>query len=114
VKEKLINYELFRQRKNFNPLSLFYKNEDFSYQDFVNFFISRSVNPPDLNYYNRVKKAFEENQNKKVDLEKKNKNTVEIKEIVSLEKELPEEEKLDINPTEKTQKKRRSRKKKQS
>jgi len=58
----LINYEIFRQRKNFNPLRLFERNEKLTYEMFCNFFESRLVIPPDIKYFLRVKEEFEKNK----------------------------------------------------
>ena len=58
----LINYELFRQRKKFNPIRLFERNENLTYEIFCNFFESRFVIPPDTKYFLRVKEEFEKNK----------------------------------------------------
>lgn len=58
----LINYEIFRQRKKFNPLKLFERNENLTYEMFCNFFESRFVIPPDNKYFLRVKEEFEKNK----------------------------------------------------
>lgn len=59
---KLISYEIFRQRKKFNPITLFKQNKNITYEQFKEFFESRLVESPDLNYYMRVKnKFFEDN-----------------------------------------------------
>ena len=72
-----ISYNLFRNRKKFNPLSLFYKNKDLTYKEFKEYFNSRHVTSPDEDYYNRVKNAFFE----KAILEKK------VEEVEVLKKE---------------------------
>lgn len=50
-----INYQLFRQRKNFDPTILFKNNLTLSYEEFSNFFIERNVEPPSKDYYMNVK-----------------------------------------------------------
>lgn len=50
-----INYQLFRQRKNFDPTILFKNNLTLSYKEFSSFFIERNVEPPSENYYMNVK-----------------------------------------------------------
>ena len=52
---KRINYQLFRQRKNFNPTFLFKNNLKLSYEEFCKFFIERNVEPPSEKYYMNVK-----------------------------------------------------------
>lgn len=59
---QLIKYEIFQQRKQFNPLILFKRNPDLTYTDFKEFLNSRLVEEPDVSYFNRVKKAFDEEQ----------------------------------------------------
>ena len=53
-----ISYNLFRNRKKFNPLILFYQNKDLTYQEFKEYFNSRHVESPDEDYFNRVKNTF--------------------------------------------------------
>lgn len=50
-----INYQLFRQRKNFDPTILFKNNLTLSYEEFSKFFIERNVEPPSKDYYMNVK-----------------------------------------------------------
>jgi len=54
-----INYQLFRQRKNFDPTTLFKNNITLSYEDFSSFFIERNVEPPSEKYYMNVKNHCE-------------------------------------------------------
>jgi hypothetical protein len=54
-----INYQLFRQRKNFNPTVLFKNNLKLSYEEFCKFFIERNVEPPSETYYMNVKRHCE-------------------------------------------------------
>jgi hypothetical protein len=56
--KSLINYKLFQNRRNFNPLSLFAKNKDLTYEEFVAFLQSKMVDSPGIAYYERVKTAF--------------------------------------------------------
>lgn len=88
-----ISYNLFRNRKNFNPLVLFYQNKDLTYQEFKEYFNSRYVTSPDIEYYNRVKQAFLE----------KTKVTTKIEKV---EDDLPEKELAVKTP--KPKRKRRS------
>jgi hypothetical protein len=64
----MINYELFRMRKLFNPLTLFYRNENLTYKQFKSYLNGLNVMSPGEDYYERVKKRFEQD----------NKNTVVI------------------------------------
>lgn len=73
---KLIKYEIFRQRKNFNPLILFKKNKDITYDQFKEFFESRLVESPDINYYTRVKNKF--NENNDVNVVEENKTEINL------------------------------------
>lgn len=50
-----INYQLFRQRKNFDPTILFKNNLTLSYEEFSSFFVERNVEPPSEKYYMNVK-----------------------------------------------------------
>lgn len=55
-----ISYNLFRNRTKFNPLSLFFSNNNISYEEFKEYFNSRDIESPDVEYYNRVKDRFKE------------------------------------------------------
>ena len=94
-----ISYNLFRNRTKFNPLSLFYNNNELTYEQFKEYFDEKSVEAPDILYYNRVKDKFLE-----INRKTENINTV-------IEKE--ESDSIDKSPTEK-QKKSRSKSKKAS
>ncbi len=65
-----INYDLFRIRKNFKPLSLFNRNPKLTFEEFEDFFDQRMVKSPGKDYYLRVKSHYE----------KINAPTIEIKE----------------------------------
>ena len=65
-----INYDLFRIRKNFKPLSLFNRNPKLTFEEFEDFFDQRMVESPGKDYYLRVKSHYE----------KVNAPTIEIKE----------------------------------
>ena len=65
-----INYDLFRIRKNFKPLSLFNRNPKLTFKEFEEFFEQRMVESPGKDYYLRVKSHYE----------KVNAPTIEIKE----------------------------------
>lgn len=122
----LINYEIFRQRKNFNPIKLFERNEKLTYEMFCNFFESRFVVPPDTQYYLRVKKAFEENKHLKEhqssELETKNKEKFSLEDELSIttenskedheEQENQEEETQEEKSSRVVSKRRKSRRKK--
>jgi hypothetical protein len=82
-----ISYELFRNRKKFNPLTLFYNNNELTYEQFKEYFLKRNVDSPNFEYYEKVKSKF-------LDLTKTKEKVEEIK------------------VEEKTTKKRRSKKKK--
>lgn len=62
MNKNYIKYELFRMRRKFNPLSLFYKNNELTYEQFKEYFDEKSVDAPDILYYNRVKQRFLEKQ----------------------------------------------------
>jgi len=62
MKKNYIKYDLFRIRRKFNPLTLFYGNSDLTYDQFKDYFDKKSVVSPDVLYYNRVKKRFLEKQ----------------------------------------------------
>lgn len=70
-----ISYSLFRNRKKFNPLILFYQNKEITYGEFKEYFNSRHVESPDEDYFNRVKHTFFEKATK----EKKEKDFKVIK-----------------------------------
>ena len=55
-----IKYSIFQSRRKFNPLSLFFKNKDLTYDQFVDFLRSKMVESPGEEYFQRVKSRFEE------------------------------------------------------
>jgi hypothetical protein len=63
-----ISYNLFRNRTKFNPLSLFFSNNDISYEEFKIYFNSKDIESPDFEYYNRVKDKFEASNIKNTEL----------------------------------------------
>ena len=68
-----MSYDLFRSRRKFNPLTLFYSNSNITYSEFEQFFNNKNVASPGVDYYNRVKAKFEEDkmleeQSKKEDI----------------------------------------------
>lgn len=110
---KLINYEVFRQRKKFDPLILFKKNPNLTYNDFKEFLNNRLVEAPDVSYYKRVKKAFEKTQNENnVITENVSDELVDINNIINEETlENKTEENPSVSPSLNTkQNKRRKRK----
>jgi len=80
MKSGFIKYSLFKSRKNFNPLSLFYKNHNLTYKDFVSFLHSRNVESPGEDYYKKVKIDFD----LKTKSKKENKEFQDIKETISI------------------------------
>jgi len=57
-----MSYDLFRSRRKFNPLTLFYSNSNITYSEFEQFFNNKNVASPGVDYYNRVKAKFEEDK----------------------------------------------------
>ena len=57
-KKSLINYKLFQNRRKFNPINLFTKNKDLTYEEFVEFLRSKMVDTPGLAYFERVRAEF--------------------------------------------------------
>lgn len=113
---KKINYQLFRQRKNFNPTTLFKSNMSLSYKDFCSFFESRNVEPPSEEYYERVKVFCNDQEDKTTILTqldvKEHEEVTETSEP-DLVQEVKEEVLTDLDvPVEKTKRSRRKRKKK--
>lgn len=53
-----ISYELFKTRRNFNPITLFLKKSDLSYDEFCNYFNKINVVAPDFEYFQKVKNFF--------------------------------------------------------
>jgi hypothetical protein len=53
-----ISYELFRNRKKFNPLTLFYNNNELTYEQFKEYFLKINVESPSFEYYEKVKSKF--------------------------------------------------------
>ena len=92
-----ISYSLFKNRKKFNPLSLFKDNENITFEEFKEFFNSRNVNSPDILYYNNVKHEF---------LKQKEALKINNKEVLNEDKIKIKDKKV-----KKTKAKRKSRKK---
>ena len=62
----LINFSLFCLKRKFNLLTYLTTNEDVTYEQFSDLMRSKSVCPPDVNYFNKVKsKAISINLAKK-------------------------------------------------
>ena len=117
---KKINYQLFRQRKNFDPTILFRSNSSLSYKDFCVFFENRNVESPSEEYYNKVKSfclSKEKKHDTEVELDLKESTQSVLEETPSSEPVFVEEVKketekiLEVLP-EKPKKSRRKRKKK--
>ncbi len=66
-----ISYELFKTRRNFNPISLFLKKNDLSYDEFCNYFNKINVVAPDFEYFQKVKNFFVSLSNSKESNEEK-------------------------------------------
>lgn len=59
MKLPLIKYKLFRQRKKFDPVSLFKEKNDLTYEEFVKILEGKGSMSPDESYFKRVKEHFE-------------------------------------------------------
>lgn len=101
---KLIKYEIFRQRKKFNPLILFKKNKDITYDQFKEFFESRLVESPDINYYTRVKNKFNENNNVNIVEENKTELNQDIDKDLKCQDESDNKKSFKKQPVRKTKK----------
>ena len=58
MKKPLIKYNLFQSRKNFNPVLLFKKDPNITYEKFVSYLNSKQVDSPGEDYFNRVRDHF--------------------------------------------------------
>ena len=87
-KKSLINYKLFQNRKKFNPINLFTKNKDLTYEEFVEFLRSKMVDTPGLAYFERVRDEFL----------RRTQAAKEIAEVVKVEVEKVEESKQKRRP----------------
>ena len=58
MKTPLIKYSLFQARKKFNPVLLFEKDPNLTYDKFVSYLNSKQVDSPGEEYFNRVKDHF--------------------------------------------------------
>ena len=101
----LIRYSLFKNRKNFNPLSLFKKNHNLTYEDFVSFLHSRNVETPGEDYFNRVKSAFD----LEVKTEENHKVVEEVKETLLEEEKIKVDKEVSTEEVKKVKSKRRRR-----
>ena len=77
-----INYQLFRQRKNFDPTILFKNNLTLSYEEFSKFFIERNVEPPSEKYYMNVKTHCESLSEATQDVPKDEKVVADVETIL--------------------------------
>lgn len=77
-----INYQLFRQRKNFDPTILFKNNLTLSYEEFSKFFIERNVEPPSEKYYMNVKTHCESLSEATQDVPKDEKVVADVEPIL--------------------------------
>ena len=87
-KKSLINYKLFQNRRKFNPINLFTKNKDLTYEEFVEFLRSKMVDTPGLAYFERVRDEFL----------RRTQAAKEIAEVVKVEVEKVEESKQKKRP----------------
>lgn len=95
----LINFSLFCLKRKFNLLTYLTTNESVTYEQFCDLMRSKSVCPPDVNYFNKVKSKATS-----INLAKKYEESTLKKEITAVSIEKPTEEA-------KPKKRRRSRKK---
>ena len=95
-----ISYSLFRNRTKFNPLSLFFIDNNISYEEFKEYFNTRDIESPNVEYYNRVKDKFKETSDNKT------------KDNISVEEEKKEENVSIIEKPLEKQKKTRKKSKK--
>lgn len=58
MKKPLIKYSLFQSRKKFNPVLLFKKDPNITYEKFVSYLNSKQVDSPGEDYFNRVRDHF--------------------------------------------------------
>lgn len=84
-----INYQLFRQRKNFDPTILFKNNLTLTYEEFSNFFIERNVEPPSEKYYMNVKTHCESLSEVTQDAPEDEKVVTDVKPVLDVK--IPEE-----------------------
>ena len=91
-----ISYNLFRSRKKFNPLSLFARNSNITYEEFELFLNNKNVESPGIEYFNRAKSKYIENTT--------NKEAEE--EIILKDEEIKKDELIKTNPTPKKRKKK--------
>ena len=103
-KKSLINYKLFQNRRKFNPINLFTKNKDLTYEEFVEFLRSKMVDTPGLAYFERVKAEFL----------RRTQAAKEIAKVVKVEVEKVEVEKVEVEKVEVSKQKRRSRRSKKT
>lgn len=95
----LINFSLFCLKRKFNLLTYLTVNEDVTYEQFSDLMRSKSVTPPDLRHFNKVK-----NKATSINLAKKAEHLTLEKNIADV---IPEKVKEEVKP----KRKRRSRKK---
>jgi len=95
----LINFSLFCLKRKFNLLTYLTTNEDVTYEQFSDLMRSKSVCPPDVNYFNKVKSKATS-----INLAKKSEESTFKEDIAVVTIKKPSEEA-------KPKRKRRSRKK---
>lgn len=111
MEDNFIDYNLFRSRTGFDPLSFFKRNKNISYEEFKTFLNSKKVKSPGKDYYNRaiqhvnveVKKVQETLKPEDLNVTKVIVEETEIKEVTK---------EVEVKPKKQTTTRRRRRKKK--
>tara|TARA_B100000427_G_scaffold322603_2_gene324832 strand:- start:1694 stop:2002 length:309 start_codon:yes stop_codon:yes gene_type:complete len=91
-----ISYNLFRSRKKFNPLNLFARNSNITYEEFELFLNNKNVESPGIEYFNRVKAKHIENTTTKEAEE----------EIILKDEEIKKDDLIKTKPVSKKRKKK--------
>ena len=96
-----INYDLFRIRKNFKPLSLFNRNPKLTFEEFEEFFEQRMVVSPGKDYYLRVKSHYEKINTPTIEIKEDSVAELTVEEVAEVElEESSEIVTLSLPPTE--------------
>lgn len=103
MKLPLIKYKLFKQRKSFDPVSLFKEKNDLTYEEFVSILEIKGAMSPGESYFKRVKEHFEktlkpERAEEKQEVEEKQKKVLDEKpQVKQRRKRKVKNEKEDIH-----------------
>lgn len=103
MKLPLIKYKIFRRRKNFDPIILFKRKNDLTYEEFVSILENKGAMSPGEPYFKKVKEHFEKTskpektQEKPEVKEKKEKVVDEKPQIKQRRKRKVKNEKEDIH-----------------